>query len=50
MWEVWQSLSRTALVDFFSNNRQNEFTEGILAEKKKYAWSNMTRSVRKAAE
>lgn len=39
-----------ALVDFFSNNRQNEFTEGILAEKKKYAWSNMTRSVRKAAE
>lgn len=39
-----------ALVDFFSNNRQNEFIEGILAEKKKYAWSNMTRSVRKAAE
>ena len=39
-----------ALVDFFSNNRQNEFTEGILAEKKQYAWSNMTRSVRKAAE
>ncbi len=39
-----------ALVDFFSNNRQNEFTKGILAEKKKYAWSNMTRSVRKAAE
>ena len=39
-----------ALVDFFSNNRQNEFTEGILAEKKQYAWSNMTRTVRKAAE
>lgn len=39
-----------ALVDFFSNNRKNEFTEGILAEKKQYAWSNMTRSVRKAAE
>lgn len=39
-----------ALVDFFGNNRQNEFSEGILAEKKKYAWSNMTRSVRKAAE
>lgn len=39
-----------ALVDFFRNNRQNEFTEGILAEKKQYAWSNMTRSVRKAAE
>ena len=39
-----------ALVDFFENSRQEQFTEGILSEKKKYAWSNMTRSVRKAAE
>ncbi len=39
-----------ALVDFFGNDRQDEFTEGILAEKRQYAWSNMTRSVRKAAE
>ncbi len=39
-----------ALVDFFGNGRQDEFTEGILAEKRQYAWSNMTRSVRKAAE
>jgi glycosyltransferase involved in cell wall biosynthesis len=39
-----------ALTDFFKNNRQEEFTEGILKEKKKYSWSNMTRSVRKAAE
>ena len=39
-----------ALVDFFENNRQDQFTDGILAEKKQYAWSNMTRSVRKAAE
>ncbi|HOD68725.1 MAG TPA: glycosyltransferase [Bacteroidaceae bacterium] len=39
-----------ALTDFFKNNRQEEFSEGILKEKKKYSWSNMTRSVRKAAE
>ena len=39
-----------ALVDFFENNRQEQFTEGILAEKRQYAWSNMTRSIRKAAE
>ena len=39
-----------ALVDFFENNRQDQFTEGILSEKKQYAWSNMTRSVKKAAE
>ena len=39
-----------ALVDFFENIRQEQFTEGILSEKKQYAWSNMTRSVRKAAE
>lgn len=39
-----------ALVDFFENSRQDQFTEGILTEKKQYAWSNMTRSVRKAAE
>lgn len=39
-----------ALVDFFEKDRQDQFNEGILAEKKQYAWSNMTRSVRKAAE
>jgi glycosyltransferase involved in cell wall biosynthesis len=39
-----------ALVDFFENSRQDQFTEGILSEKKQYAWSNMTRSVKKAAE
>lgn len=39
-----------ALVDFFENNRQDQFNEGILSEKKQYAWSNMTTSVRKAAE
>lgn len=39
-----------AIVDFFGNNRQEEFREGLLFEKKKYAWSNMTKSVRKAGE
>lgn len=39
-----------ALVDFFENSRQDQFTEGILSEKKQYAWSNMTRSIKKAAE
>lgn len=39
-----------ALADFFENGRQQQFKEGILQEKKQYAWSNMTRSVRKAAE
>lgn len=39
-----------AIVDFFGNNRQDEFKEGLLFEKKKYAWSNMTKSVRKAGE
>ena len=39
-----------ALVDFFENKRQDQFANGILEEKKQYAWSNMTKSVRKAAE
>ena len=39
-----------AIVDFFGNNRQNEFKEGLLFEKRKYAWSNMTKSVKKAGE
>ena len=39
-----------AIVDFFCNNRQDEFKEGLLFEKRKYAWSNMTKSVKKAGE
>lgn len=39
-----------AIVDFFGNNRQDEFREGLLFEKRKYAWSNMTKSVKKAGE
>jgi glycosyltransferase involved in cell wall biosynthesis len=33
------------LVDFFTNNRQEEFTRGILDEKKKYSWGKMTQAV-----
>lgn len=39
-----------ALVDFFRSNRQKQFREGLLQEKRQYSWSNMTRSVRKAME
>lgn len=39
-----------ALVDFFTNNRQQEFEQGVLDEKKKYSWSNMTKAVRMCAE
>lgn len=35
------------LVDFFKNNRQEQFTKGIIEEKKKYSWSNMTQAVYK---
>lgn len=38
------------LIDFFSNNRQTEFAEGLIDEKKKYAWSNMTSAVIKASK
>ena len=31
-----------ALVDFFENSRQEQFTEGILTEKKQYAWSQLS--------
>lgn len=31
-----------ALVDYFHNDREAEFSEKITEEKKKYAWSNMT--------
>jgi len=34
------------LVDFFENNRQNDFIENIKEEKKKYAWSKMTDTIR----
>ena len=33
------------LVDFFTNNRQEQFTAGVIEEKKKYSWSNMTQAI-----
>lgn len=34
-----------ALVDFFDNQRECPFTEGVRQEKTKYAWSNMTAAI-----
>lgn len=34
-----------ALADFFDNNREETFTEGVREEKVKYAWSNMTKII-----
>ena len=33
-----------ALLDYFTNDRQAEFTKYLQKEKTKYAWSNMTRA------
>lgn len=38
------------IIDFFKNNRQTEFSEGLKDEKKKYAWSNMTSAVLEASK
>lgn len=35
----------TALLDYFNNNRENDFHQNILIEKKKYAWQNMTKAI-----
>jgi glycosyltransferase involved in cell wall biosynthesis len=35
------------LIDFFENNRQNDFIENIKKEKKKYEWNSMTNTIRK---
>lgn len=37
------------MAEFFENSRQQQFTEGIISEKAKYSWSNMTAAIRKAA-
>jgi len=34
-----------ALVDFFRNNRYDEYTKGIKAEKYKYSWETMTKNL-----
>lgn len=36
-----------ALDDFFSNNKMNQFAEGVREEKAKFAWDRLTRSVMK---
>ena len=38
------------LVDFFENDRRDQFTEGLRDEKKKYSWANMTASIIKDAK
>ncbi len=38
------------LVDFFKEDKKDQFTEGLRQEKKKYSWTNMARSVIKASE
>lgn len=38
------------LIDFFKNERQVEFSDGINEEKKKYAWSNMTSAILEASK
>lgn len=39
-----------ALVRFYQENREEEFTAGVREEKKKYAWSRMTAAVLQAAK
>ena len=34
-----------ALVDFVDNRTEDDYRKGILEEKAKYAWSNMTRAL-----
>jgi D-inositol-3-phosphate glycosyltransferase len=38
------------LIDFFKNERQVEFSDGLNEEKKKYAWSNMTSAILEASK
>ena len=38
------------IVDFFGQDKKDQFTEGLRREKKKYSWTNMARSVIKASE
>ncbi len=38
-----------AAIDFFENRRQDQFTEGIIDEKKKYSWEKMADAIFNAA-
>jgi D-inositol-3-phosphate glycosyltransferase len=35
----------SALIDFYENNRKDEFTEGVKAEKEKFSWDKMTAAI-----
>lgn len=35
----------TALIDYFDNDRQEEFTAGIRLEKEKFSWEKMTKAI-----
>lgn len=43
--DVSPALIADALVDFYSNNQLEKFTENIKIEKQKYAWSIMTNAI-----
>jgi len=34
-----------SIVDFFENNRKQEFTEGVIKEKDKFSWDKMTKAI-----
>jgi glycosyltransferase involved in cell wall biosynthesis len=35
-----------ALIDFFENNRIEEFTQNILKEKERFSWDKMTNAIK----
>ena len=39
-----------ALVDFIDNHHESDYHEGILQEKTKYAWGNMTAALVRVAD
>ena len=39
-----------AILDFFTNNKSDSFTEGLKEEKKKYDWSKMTEALIKISK
>jgi D-inositol-3-phosphate glycosyltransferase len=34
-----------SVIDFFDNNRQAQFTEGVKQEKEKFSWDKMTAAI-----
>ena len=38
-----------ALVDFYQNDREQEFAAGVWARKKQFSWSEMVRALRQVA-